>query len=118
MRVVYSEGALLNAISLTRTEARTAFGNDTLYMEKYLTGLVYFLTGGLFMIGVLYDYWTLNEQVSEANLGRPHHSFQRILQLQQQHLSGHNLISPGIHILRGKTCIRTRGNHNAVLRSV
>jgi acetyl-CoA carboxylase biotin carboxylase subunit len=36
MRVVYSEGALLNAISLTRTEARTAFNNDTLYMEKYL----------------------------------------------------------------------------------
>ncbi|MEN8128723.1 MAG: acetyl-CoA carboxylase biotin carboxylase subunit [Pseudomonadota bacterium] len=36
MRVVYSEGSLLNAISLTRTEARTAFNNDTLYMEKYL----------------------------------------------------------------------------------
>ncbi|MCP4410498.1 MAG: acetyl-CoA carboxylase biotin carboxylase subunit [Gammaproteobacteria bacterium] len=36
MRVVYSEGALLNAISLTRTEARSAFNNDTLYMEKYL----------------------------------------------------------------------------------
>ena len=36
MRVVHSEGALLNAIALTKTEARTAFGNDTVYMEKYL----------------------------------------------------------------------------------
>ena len=36
MRVVHSESNLLNAISLTRTEAGTAFGNDTVYMEKYL----------------------------------------------------------------------------------
>jgi hypothetical protein len=25
------------------------------------------LTGGLFLIGVLYDFWTLNSQVSEQN---------------------------------------------------
>lgn len=37
MRVVHSEAALLNAISLTRNEARTAFGNDQVYMEKFLT---------------------------------------------------------------------------------
>lgn len=36
MRVVHSEGSLLNAIALTRAEARTAFNDDTLYMEKYL----------------------------------------------------------------------------------
>lgn len=36
MRVVHSEAALLNAISLTRTEATAAFGNGTLYMEKFL----------------------------------------------------------------------------------
>jgi acetyl-CoA carboxylase biotin carboxylase subunit len=36
MRVVHAEGALINAISLTRTEAANAFGNDMLYMEKYL----------------------------------------------------------------------------------
>jgi acetyl-CoA carboxylase biotin carboxylase subunit len=36
MRVVHSEAALLNAIALTRSEAQAAFGNDTLYMEKYL----------------------------------------------------------------------------------
>ncbi len=36
MRVVHAEGALLNAVSLTRTEAQNAFGNATVYMEKYL----------------------------------------------------------------------------------
>jgi acetyl-CoA carboxylase biotin carboxylase subunit len=36
MRVVHSEASLLGAISLTRAEAGAAFGNETLYMEKYL----------------------------------------------------------------------------------
>lgn len=36
MRVVQSEAALLNAISLTQTEAGNAFGNSSVYMEKYL----------------------------------------------------------------------------------
>lgn len=36
MRVVHTEGALINAISLTKAEAGAAFGNDTVYMEKYL----------------------------------------------------------------------------------
>lgn len=36
MRVVYSEAHLLNAIALTRNEAKAAFHNDTLYMEKFL----------------------------------------------------------------------------------
>ncbi len=36
MRVVFSEATLRNAITLTRTEAATAFGNDTVYMEKFL----------------------------------------------------------------------------------
>lgn len=36
MRVVRSEAALINAISTTRSEAKAAFGNDTLYMEKFL----------------------------------------------------------------------------------
>ena len=36
MRVVHSEANLLNAVSLTRTEAAAAFGDGTVYMEKYL----------------------------------------------------------------------------------
>lgn len=36
MRVVHTEAALLNAVTMTRTEAQTAFGNPTVYMEKFL----------------------------------------------------------------------------------
>jgi len=36
MRVVHSEAALLNAIAMTKSEAAAAFGNDMVYMEKFL----------------------------------------------------------------------------------
>ena len=36
MRVVHSEAALLTTLDLTRSEANAAFGNPTVYMEKYL----------------------------------------------------------------------------------
>ena len=36
MRVVHSEGALLNAVAMTQAEAQSAFGNPTVYMERYL----------------------------------------------------------------------------------
>ncbi len=34
--------------------------------------LLWLLTGGLFLLGYLYDYWTLNEQIDDvnANLGK------------------------------------------------
>jgi acetyl-CoA carboxylase biotin carboxylase subunit len=36
MRVVHSEGTLINAIHVTRSEALAAFSNDQVYMEKFL----------------------------------------------------------------------------------
>lgn len=36
MRVVHRETALINAVGLTRSEARAAFNNDTVYLEKFL----------------------------------------------------------------------------------
>lgn len=36
MRVVHSEATLLQAITMTRTEAASAFNNDVVYMEKFL----------------------------------------------------------------------------------
>jgi acetyl-CoA carboxylase biotin carboxylase subunit len=36
MRVVHTEAALKSAISVTRGEAEAAFGNPTVYLEKYL----------------------------------------------------------------------------------
>jgi acetyl-CoA carboxylase biotin carboxylase subunit len=36
MRVVHTEAALVNAIATTKAEAKAAFGNDMVYMEKFL----------------------------------------------------------------------------------
>ena len=36
MRVVHTEAALINAVTMTRAEAGAAFGNPEVYMEKYL----------------------------------------------------------------------------------
>lgn len=43
------------------------FGIHRMYMGKWLTGLIYLFTGGLFVLGYLYDLWTLNEQISLLN---------------------------------------------------
>ena len=36
MRVVHTEATLMNAVTVTRTEAMAAFGSDVVYMEKFL----------------------------------------------------------------------------------
>ena len=43
-------------------------GAHRFYMGKWISGLVYLFTGGLVGIGVLYDLWTLNDQVDELNM--------------------------------------------------
>ena len=43
------------------------FGLHRFYLGKWLTGLLYLLTVGLLLIGVLYDFCTLNTQVSDLN---------------------------------------------------
>lgn len=43
------------------------FGVHRFYMGKWVSGLIWLLTGGLLTIGYLYDYWTLNDQISEVN---------------------------------------------------
>lgn len=42
-------------------------GIHRFYLGKWLTGLLYLLTGGLFVVGWLYDLCTLNGQIDEAN---------------------------------------------------
>jgi len=43
------------------------FGIHRMYMGKWLTGIVYLLTGGVFFLGYLYDFRTLNDQVAIVN---------------------------------------------------
>ena len=46
------------------------FGVHRFFLRKWLTGLLYLVTGGLLGIGYLYDLWTFNSQINEANVGR------------------------------------------------
>ena len=43
------------------------FGIHRMYMGKWITGLIFLCTGGLFGLGYIYDLWTLNDQVSLIN---------------------------------------------------
>ena len=47
-----------------------AFGVHRMYQGKWISGIIYFLTLGLCGLGVLYDFWTLNDQVSLKNAAR------------------------------------------------
>ena len=42
-------------------------GIHRMYMGKWLTGILYLLTMGLVGFGVIYDFWTLNDQVTLIN---------------------------------------------------
>lgn len=43
------------------------FGIHRFYMGKIISGIVYLFTGGLFFLGVLYDFLTLNTQIDMVN---------------------------------------------------
>lgn len=43
------------------------FGIHRFYLGKWITGILWLCTGGFFLLGWLYDLWTLNGQVSEYN---------------------------------------------------
>jgi len=42
-------------------------GVHRFYMGKWVTGIVYLCTAGLLGIGYLYDFWTLNDQITVVN---------------------------------------------------
>ena len=47
------------------------FGVHRFYQGKILSGLIYLLTVGIFGLGIIYDLFTLNEQIA---LRRSEHS--------------------------------------------
>ncbi len=43
------------------------FGVHRMYQQKWLTAILYLFTCGIFGLGILYDFWTLNDQISVLN---------------------------------------------------
>ena len=43
------------------------FGVHRMYLGKWISGIIYLFTGGLFGLGYIYDLWTLNEQITLIN---------------------------------------------------
>lgn len=46
------------------------FGLHRFYLGKWITGILYLVTGGLLLVGVVYDFLTLNGQIAELNARR------------------------------------------------
>ena len=47
-------------------------GVHRMYMGKRFTGIMYVLTGGIVGLGYLYDFWTLNDQITVIHSERRH----------------------------------------------
>ena len=63
----FKEGPLDYTIGWVLLTFVGVFGIHRFYLGKWITGLLYLLTGGLLLVGIVYDFWTLNDQISETN---------------------------------------------------
>jgi len=63
----YNDGAVDYNLAWILLTFLGIFGVHRFYMGKIITGLIYLFTLGLFGLGVLYDFLTLNGQISERN---------------------------------------------------
>ncbi len=63
----YAAGRVNYSIAWLLQTFLGVLGLHRFYLGKWLTGIVWLLTGGLFFIGWLYDFWTLNGQIDEIN---------------------------------------------------
>ena len=63
----FNEGPLDYTISWILLTFVGVFGIHRFYQEKWLSGALYLFTAGVFGLGVIYDFWTLNDQISLEN---------------------------------------------------
>lgn len=65
--VRYNEGEIDFNLAWLLLAFLGLFGIHRMYMGKWITGLIYLCSAGLFGIGYIYDLWTLNDQISLIN---------------------------------------------------
>jgi TM2 domain-containing membrane protein YozV len=66
----YVEGPLDYNIMWLLLTFLGVFGVHRFVMGKWISGILYLISGGLFLVGVLYDFYTLNGQIDEINRRR------------------------------------------------
>lgn len=64
----YSNGTYDYSIAWLLLTFLGFFGVHRFYLGKWVTGIIWLCTGGLFTLGYLYDFLNINEMVSERNL--------------------------------------------------
>ncbi len=63
----FHEGAIDYNLSWVLLTFLGLLGIHRFYMGKWISGIIYLLTGGICGLGVIYDFWTLNDQISLLN---------------------------------------------------
>jgi TM2 domain-containing membrane protein YozV len=63
----FSAGSVNYSVAWVLLTFLGLFGVHRMYMGKWLTGILYLFTAGIFGLGYLYDFWTLNDQITLVN---------------------------------------------------
>jgi TM2 domain-containing membrane protein YozV len=63
----YAEGPIDYNIAWVLLTFLGLLGIHRFYLGKWVTGIIYLCTAGIFGIGYIYDYWTLNDQITMIN---------------------------------------------------
>ena len=63
----YNSGKRSYTVSWVLLTFVGVFGIHRFYLGKWVTAIIWLLTAGLFAMGVIYDFWTLNSQIDETN---------------------------------------------------
>lgn len=70
MAQIYAHKEKGIAFGLTLLGFVLVAGLQHFYLGRILRGVVWFLTGGLFFVGTIYDLLTIGRQVERVNRGR------------------------------------------------
>jgi len=67
----YAEGRINYNVAWILLTFLGIFGIHRFYIGKWISGIVYLFTAGIFGIGYIYDYWTINDQITVINSSGP-----------------------------------------------